>query len=367
MNLSTRNLILPSDFPIDMQILIADMMPDFIPWSLASYEAGFRRFTFTSFPKNLILPGPPIVVNDVLIRNKLNRLSPGLIWSVVFEKNNGHKLLESIIKFDWESIVKNKSISITGVDDDTIEIPPEICQLRLLQRFGISDCNISPRLPTRIGMLTKLREFWYCDNDKPLVIPKQLLFLTNLRKLTVETEHIPEELSKLTLLKELRIYGNYKLSTLPELFFPGLRVLSISNTILRGCVPAWISRLSNLLELDLPLNHFDSFGRITQRLNYFNINGNCLKSLPVDCGTWLNVRYFDISYNMIEELPSSVQYLDSMRVCVLYGNPLRIIPDGIILLERSCDFYIDDNGYDSTYLSTYDKRLLNSCYNDTTR
>jgi Leucine-rich repeat (LRR) protein len=362
MSLLKNSVILPTTFPIDIQILTADFIPTFLPWSIASWDAGFRRFKFYNMPSNLTLCGPPIIVNDSKIRDKLNKLSPGLIFPVVFEKNSGHKSLEKMTGFDWEDLLKRRTIHINGVEENyshgKLSISSEIGQLTQLKHLRITDCDICGRIPAKIGMLTNLVEFSYCDNEIPMIIPKQIKYLTNLRRLTIETVVVPVEISELKALEELRIYGDYKLSHVPELILPNLELLSITNTVIRGCIPTWISKLPQLTTLDLQRNEFDSVCKISQQLELLNLNGNRFEELHADFGWWFNVRELDISENMIEELPESFMFLSGMRLCKLGGNPLRVIPRQMIIHERSCYF----EGEELTNLSIQDQTFLSLCY-----
>jgi hypothetical protein len=360
----TKQIILPSKLPIDIQNLIAEFIPDFIPWSINAHIAGFRRFTFTKLPKDLSLCGPPIIVNDLITKNKLNTLSPNLKWDVEFENNPGHIALESLSGLGWKTIITKKTIEIIGKYLKILKIPSEIRQLRYLRNIRIMDCEIGEYVVDNIWQLTNLREFTCIYNTHALVIPKQITCLTSIRILNIKTDVIPNELSQLKTLTELRIYGG-DMYTIPELYLPNLEVFHITDTMIGGCIPKWISNLSKLTELNLSNNMFNDFVKIPQRLDYFSIAENKFDELPEKCGRWLKVTNFDFSDNYIEEIPKSFQYLDDMRECVMTGNPLRVIPSGLIMLERTCEFYFDEYGDDcGTRLSEQDKTFLRSCYNE---
>jgi Leucine-rich repeat (LRR) protein len=355
----SKHIIIPVTVPIDMQILIAEFIPEFVNWSVERWNAGFRRFNFNTLPSNLTLCGPSIIVNDLTIRDELNKLSPLLLFPVVFEKNIGHKTLERIFGEYWEDLTKEKSIFLYNYDEGhRISIPPEIGQLKKLKTLSFSDCNINPQLPPKIGMLTNLVEFRYVGNERPMIIPKQIKYLTKLKKLTVETECIPDEISELKALVMLTITGNFKLSHIPELILPNLKELEIRFTLLRGCVPAWISRLPQLVYLDLAHNEFDSICNISHELDYLNISNNRFEELPLYFGEWFSVRCLDISNNMIEELPASFGWLNTMIMCSLGDNPLRVIPQQMLMFKERCNF----SGVENTDLSEQDKRFLSLCF-----
>jgi Leucine-rich repeat (LRR) protein len=356
----SKHIIIPVTVPIDMQILIAEFIPEFINWTIERWNAGFRRFNFNALPSNLTLCGPSIIVNDLNIRDELNKLSPLLLAPVVFEKNIGHETLEILCGEYWEDLTNEKSIIIYEYDETPlISIPPEIGQLKKLKTLIISECNINPQLPPKIGMLTNLVDFRYIGNERPMIIPKQIKYLTKLKKLTVETECIPVEISELKALVMLTINGNFKLSHIPELILPNLLELELRYTLLRGCVPAWISRLPQLVYLDLAHNEFDSICNISYELDYLNISNNRFEELPLYFGEWFSIRCLDISNNMIEELPASFGWLSPMIMCSLGANPLRVIPRQMIMLEKTCCF----SGVENTDLSEQDKRFLSLCYN----
>lgn len=362
MSIVTNQLLFPQNLPIDIQIEIGTFLPDFIPWSLTAHQVGFRRFTFYNLPKGLTLQGPPMIVDDLRLMKSLNKLSPLLKTPVIFEKTKGHVLLEKLSGYTWGKINTKKSLTIIHLNE--FWIPSEIGQLQNIRTIEIKNSFCKIRIPSRIGKLTNLKHLICLFNDESVVIPPQIKFLVNLEILYIKTDNVPPEISELKRLTDLHIQGGNILE-LPELVLPELENLTICQTSMGGCVPKWISRLPMLRELDLRENRFVDICRITHELNFFSIKDNCIEELPRDFGWWFNSRHIDISGNLIEELPESFAYLSTMSQCVLYGNPLRVIPRGMIMLERTCNFVIDNNcGDDETKLSEQDKLFLNSCYND---
>jgi hypothetical protein len=62
---------------------------------------------------------------------------------------------------------------------------------------------------------------------------------------------------------------------------------------------------------------------------------------------------------MIEELPASFGWLNTMIMCSLGDNPLRVIPQQMLMFKERCNF----SGVETTDLSEQDKRFLSLCYN----
>jgi Leucine-rich repeat (LRR) protein len=234
--------------PTDIQMLIADWIPDFIEWSLKAHEAGFRRFVFYKLPTDLPISGTSIIVNDLLIRNELNQMYPSMKHKVIFEKNNGHIGMETITRDSWDNLVTRRSlyISILGHSyTSKFVIPPEIGQLRNLETLDINNCVFEDgRLPPHIGQLRNLKNFRWRDNNFPVILPTNIRFLTKLETLDIQTDNIPPELSELKCLRFLVICGNNKISFIPELSLPRLKVLSIANTLVSdGGFPGWVFNL----------------------------------------------------------------------------------------------------------------------------
>lgn len=223
------SIVLPPLLPTDIQILIAEMIPDFIHWSPSAHEAGFRRFCFSKFPTNLSLQGPSIIVNDLLLGHELNHLSPNLKHEVVFEKNDGHIEMERLTRDSWDNLVTRKSLYISIVGhayESKFRIPHEIGQLRNLETLEITDCVFeSGLMPPHIGRLCNLKHFKWRDNNCPIILPSNIRFLTKLETLDVETENIPPELSELKCLTSLVICSNNTITFIPELSLPRLKVL----------------------------------------------------------------------------------------------------------------------------------------------
>jgi Leucine-rich repeat (LRR) protein len=235
--------------PIDIQILIAELVPDFIPWSMSSHVAGFRRFNFYNLPITLPTNGPSIIVDDLIIRNKLNHLSPTITHPVVFEKNDGHYSMENITRDLWDNLVTRRSLyfSIMGhAHESVFKIPREIGQLRNLETLDITNCVFEDgEIPPHIGQLRNLKNFRWRDNNFPLVIPSTIRLLTKLETLDIQTDNIPLELSDLQCLRSLVICGNNKISFIPELSLPNLKVLAITNTLVaEDGFPEWVYKLN---------------------------------------------------------------------------------------------------------------------------
>ena len=113
------------------------------------------------------------------------------------------------------------------------------------------------------------------------------------------------------------------------------------------------NEIQHVLNTDLPqlsLYHL-------RYIRSINLNGNKIKKLPAEFGSLVQLKFLDLSHNMLAEIPGSVsklkklktlnltgnnftslndelQYLDSLEEINLSGNLLQAIPAPIVLMRN---------------------------------
>ncbi|TXT58252.1 MAG: hypothetical protein BAJALOKI1v1_1710004 [Promethearchaeota archaeon] len=96
----------------------------------------------------------------------------------------------------------------------------------------------------------------------------------------------------------------YGLQKVPETLksFTDLEFLDLIGNRLTT-LPSWIGNLPNL--------------------RYLNLLANQLKSLPQSIGNLKKLEYLNLSFNQLEGLPDSIQSLKCLRIIYLWGNKIK--------------------------------------------
>jgi Leucine-rich repeat (LRR) protein len=122
--------------------------------------------------------------------------------------------------------------------------------------------------------------------------------------------------------KELNL-SCQKLSQLPDLSHYKVveRLYADSNQLKE--LPASLSQLQTLLELDISYNQFSDLpahlAGLTQ-LKYIDLSHNQFKTLPAVVLSLPNLERLDLRYNQITDLPDEIQQLKKLDVVYLFGN-----------------------------------------------
>ncbi len=172
-------------------------------------------------------------------------------------------------------------------------IPPEIGKLTELRSLSLSDNQLSGPIPPEIGKLTELRSLSLSDNQLSGPIPSELGDLTNLEGLGLGGNQlsgpIPPELGDLTKLWWLQLGGNQLSGPIPPELgdLTKLRSLSLGGNQLSGPIPPELGDLTNLEVLSLGGNQLSGpipseLSGLT-KLRWLSLYGNQLSGpLPVE-------------------------------------------------------------------------------------
>lgn len=140
-----------------------------------------------------------------------------------------------------------------------------------------------------------------------LQIPQELSKLTNLKELVIsysDFKYLPDSVHKLTKLRTLKLY-NCRYVDWYQLFeglarIPSLRELEISECKILQ-IPANIKKL--------------------QKLTHLNLSGNDMKSLSTSVGDLKDLQAIDISNNALSELPGAIMQCNILQHVNLKMNP----------------------------------------------
>ncbi len=174
------------------------------------------------------------------------------------------------------------------------EIPAELGNLQRLEYLGLSSNGLSGPIPPELGRLTQLTTLWLNFNDLSGPIPPELGNLASLGAAWLYNNRlsgpIPPEIGKLPSLTDLQFHANDLSGPIPgELGdLTGLTKLYLYQNRLGGAIPAELGKLANLTELQLHENLLrgpipPELGRLTKLTKlYLNDNAGLSGLLPLE-------------------------------------------------------------------------------------
>ncbi len=166
-------------------------------------------------------------------------------------------------------------------------------------------------------------------------IPESVEMLESLITLDLSNnllEFLPENIKNLKKLINLNISKNQfkKLPKVLELL--NLRSLNAGGNLIENADV--LQKCSSLRVLNLSLNKLGKFNTLAfdNNLRVLNISNNFIKDISLLCKSLQNVERFDISSNLIEEIPDNISYLISLNVLYAQNNQINNISKNIYKL-----------------------------------
>ncbi|GAA4278309.1 leucine-rich repeat domain-containing protein [Aquimarina mytili] len=210
-------------------------------------------------------------------------------------KENALTIQEKITKLLQKKLEKPDSVKRLSLENKGLkEIPKEIFQFKNLEELNINQ-NIISSLPAEIKGFSKLKRLFFSDN-KFEVFPMVITEIETLESIEAEGnhfKHIPEEIGNLTNLRSLNLYRNALLH-LPK--------------ILSSC--SSLERI-NLRQQETGIWDIPKYDAFTPS-NFLEI----LATLP-------NLKYFDVDWNPIIELPDSPFVSQNLQEISIKGTLIK--------------------------------------------
>eukprot|EP00797_Seminavis_robusta_P018823 Sro2829_g338080.1 Leucine Rich Repeat (496) ;mRNA; r:522-2180 len=203
-------------------------------------------------------------------------------------------------------------------------IPPELfTHWGKLAHLELRENELSSSIPTEIGFLTALKEFYLYDCSLTGTIPSEIALLSNMTNFVASSNElsasIPEELWGLTHLNDFFLYGNLlsgSLATEVGLLTDLVR-LDVGVNSMVGTIPSTLGLLTKLTHLRLSDNAFE--GSLPSSvwnfasLEFLWVNGNVSGSIPGSVGASLREVNLTGSTFISGTIPTnfcSIQQLD---------------------------------------------------------
>lgn len=244
---------------------------------------------------------------------------------------------------EWEGVsVENGRVTYLDVSTDQPGfIPQSIGTLTALKILRICHFGFSGTLPDTLGNLKELEELdismqgvlMGTDNITGS-IPANISNLTKLKKLALYghalSGEIPAFIGNLINLEELDLSGNLFTGPIPVSIvnLVNLKKLNLWGNKLSGEIPSDIGNLINLHSLELNYNYLtgaipNSIGNIANLEWLFLDNNRLSGSIPASIGDITNLKWLELNHNSLSgNIPASIGNLSNLSFIDLSHNKL---------------------------------------------
>lgn len=171
-------------------------------------------------------------------------------------------------------------------------------------------------------------------------LDKAIFDLTQINLLNIsETtlKHLPNEISNLTNLQTILLFGN-ELESLPTSIgqLEKLKVLDVSRNKLKS-IPDEISGLANLASINLSSNCLESFPSLSKcsKLGVLDLSHNRIQDFPNVCVESLsNLSEINFKGNEITSIPNEIGQLVSLKHLNLASNKIQTVPKVLASISK---------------------------------
>ncbi|GJP86897.1 hypothetical protein CLOP_g16868 [Closterium sp. NIES-67] len=202
-----------------------------------------------------------------------------------------------------------------------------------IRRMEMSYQELFATLPSAIGALTQLEEFFAVHNWIYGDIPESFSNLVNLKNLQLYQNFlngtIPASMGRMTSLYQLHLNLNYLTGSIPDTFsnLKNMQKFYVPSNLLSGPFPTVVCTMTSLRQLRLSYNRFTGpvAGCLSmlKNLNYMYIDTNKFSGvLPSSIGTIMPLTNLFINQNsFIGPLPIALTRLTNLNILFMSSNP----------------------------------------------
>ncbi|PHT49367.1 hypothetical protein CQW23_09114 [Capsicum baccatum] len=228
------------------------------------------------------------------------------------------------------SLIENLTAKMKAWENLVGSIPTSIGNLRNLQRFNLSNNNLTGFIGDHICILQHLGDIYLGRNQLAVSLPNCLGNITSLREIHLGSNKLSSNIRP-------------SLGNLQDLV-----VLDLSSNNMEGSLPPGYRNLKAATLIDLSMNQFSNeipreIG-VLQTLVHLSLRLNKLQgSIPDSVSTMLGLEFLDLSHNNISGIiPKSLEKLQNLKYFnVSYNKLYGEIPSGCPFKNLSSQFFIN--------------------------
>lgn len=243
------------------------------------------------------------------------------------------------------TFLKNLSLSENQLSGN---IPMELGRLKRLQFLNLSFNSLDGMIPFTLGNCSNLEFLSMSNNNFQGIIPLTIAQSKGLRFINLESNFlvggIPDEFGSLDQLTVLRLRTNNLTGTIPPSLgnLSNILLLDLAHNSLSGLIPTSLARIRVLQILHLGFNNLS--GTIPHSLYnmstmiFLSLSNNQLTgTLPPDmCDSFRNLQYLLLYNNTLNgQIPASISNCSALTTFQIVNNRLRgLIPFSIGTLQN---------------------------------
>ena len=232
----------------------------------------------------------------------------------------------------------------------SVDHEEHVTELRLI------DNNLTGSIPSDLSKLTQLQTLVLFGSEITGSIPPEIALLRHLKILNLSlnqlTGSIPSELGKLKNLEKMMLPSNNLTGVIPPELgeLENLTRLQLTDNRLTGGIPAELGQLNNLLDMRIGSNPLSGtipleLGELTKLEVLIISNSGLTGSIPSELGNLANLRFLRLKINSLTgEIPPELGELSNLHALDLSVNELMgSIPAELGKLAKLRDMRLEHN------------------------
>ena len=274
-----------------------------------------------------------------------------------FSKNIPGSSFEEVFLLDGPSWIPS-TLDLLSCEDCRLTgtVPTFIGNFSSLFALLLHGNDLEGTLPTEVGKLTNLHQGYFERNDFSGAIPSEIAQSSNLQLLKFtgnKFTRIPTELGLMTKLNGLYLGENPIETTIPSELgqLELLKHLQIHSTRLQGGIPTEIGRLASLQDLQLGWAGLtgtlpSELGGLTNLIVMEAFDNSFTGPIPSTVGLMASLTQFSLANNRLTStIPSELGLLSSQLFRLhLFGNSLTgSVPSEVVNLPNMVDLQVQGN------------------------
>ncbi|CAI5520051.1 unnamed protein product [Closterium sp. Naga37s-1] len=234
-----------------------------------------------------------------------------------------------------------------------------------VRRIDVAKKGIEGPLPSVLGNISTLFQFFANDNGITGPIPESFGQLTQLQQIVLRNNRItgplPRSMGKLSSLWEMQLQSNQIRDVIPTTWkgMTGLGNFYIADNQIQGPLPTELCQMTSLQRIRFGNNQITGpipscIGNLKDMVNFYMDNNRMTGVIPASIGNFTKAVNFFINGNFIDgPIPSTVGSMTSLDTLFLSGNWIKgPLPSTIGNLKNLKHFIMEFNNISGPIPST---------------